>query len=722
MTTTEPRAATSEQPRPGEHDEPWLARLARFSGRRRRTVMLGWLAVILLAAPLALTLSSALSGAGWEAQGSTAQTVRDELRRDFPAAGAEAAVVAYHQAEPIAQNPSGLRSLVASLRGAPGAASVVDPLSLPADAGMISPDGRTALVPVELAATRDADLPKSAGKLIDHVKTVALPAGATAKVTGEWAVWSDFNAENEHALHLAELVSGLPTLVLLFVAFGSAIAAGIPLLLAVAGIFVGWAALHLLNGGTPLSVWSMNFSMMIGLAVGIDYSLFIVSRYREEREDGFGPLDAIANTLSTAGKAVFLSALTVVLSLAAVFLVPVMVFRSMALGMILAVVATAAASLTLLPAVLIALGDRVLVSKEKDPDRGAEGRWARWTGMALKRPGRTLAAGLTLLLLLAGPALGMRLGMPGAHVVDKGASSRDGYDMVTAAFGPGAAAPIFITAPAADASTVIAAASADANVADARLAAPPAANGRVAIRVTPKTAVDDQQTSDLVGRLRGQLHTSVPGALVGGPAAQNHDLTAALTGTAPLAVAVIMIVAFALLLIVFRSLTIAIASLLLNLLGVAAAFGFATLVFQHGWGASLIRLDPQGFVDAWAPLFFFALLFGLSMDYQLFLLAAIKERYEATGDAQLAVREGIARTGRPITNAALIMIVVFVAFGVTGPIPPTELGITLALAVLLDATVIRMMLVPSLLGLLGERSWWLPAWLARRLPNVRFTH
>ena len=145
-------------------------------------------------------------------------------------------------------------------------------------------------------------------------------------------------------------------------------------------------------------------------------------------------------------------------------------------------------------------------------------------------------------------------------------------------------------------------------------------------------------------------------------------------------------------------------------------------MFQHGWGASLIGIEPQGFVDAWAPLFFFALLFGLSMDYQLFLLAAIKERYEATGDAQLAVREGIARTGRPITNAALIMIVVFIAFGVTGPIPPTELGITLALAVLLDATVIRMMLVPSLLGLLGERSWWLPAWLARRLPHVRFSH
>ena len=209
---------------------------------------------------------------------------------------------------------------------------------------------------------------------------------------------------------------------------------------------------------------------------------------------------------------------------------------------------------------------------------------------------------------------------------------------------------------------------------------------------------------------------------MGGPAAQNHDLTAALTGKAPLAIAIIMAVAFLLLLVVFRSLAIALSSIALNLISVGAAFGFASLVFQHGIGASLIRIHPQGFVDAWAPLFFFALLFGLSMDYQLFLLAAIRERYEATGDTKLAIREGIARTGRPITNAALIMIVVFIAFGVTGPIPPTELGVTLAVAVLLDATVVRMMLVPSVMGLLGERNWWLPKWLGRILPKIHFAH
>jgi RND superfamily putative drug exporter len=241
-----------------EHDEAWLARLARFSGRHRRGVLAVWLVAVLALAPLALTLTHSLSGAGWEAQGSTAQHVRDELRRDFPQANAEAAVVVYHQATPIAADPAGLQTLITSLHGAPGSSSVVNPLTLPRSAGLVSPDGRTAMVPVGLQAVRDAQRPESAKKLIDHVRNVALPPGAQAKVTGEWAVWSDFNASNEHALHLAEVVSGVPTIILLLVAFGSALAAGIPLLLAIAGIAVGFGALNLLTHVTPLSVWAMN--------------------------------------------------------------------------------------------------------------------------------------------------------------------------------------------------------------------------------------------------------------------------------------------------------------------------------------------------------------------------------------------------------------------------------------------------------------------------------
>ena len=698
-----------------------LGRIGRSSARHPRRVILSWAIVVLASAPLAITLGSALSGAGWDAQGSTAAQVRADLRENFPQLGAEAAIVAYRQPTPIADDPEGLATLVAAITGSSRAGTVVDPLAQPASAGLISADGRAALVPVVLLADEDADLPESAGALMSTVAAVQLPEGAEADTTGEWAVWHDFNETNEKALQRAELFSGLPTLILLFIAFGSAIAAGIPLILAISGISVGFAALHLGTNLMPLSVWSMNFSMMIGLAVGIDYGLFIVSRYREERADGKNAMDGITATLTTAGKAVFLSALTVVLSLAAIFIVPIMVFRSMALGMILSVVATAAASLTLLPAVLVAMGDRVLDARgHKNADRAAEGRWARWTARAMKRPGWTLALGLGFLLLLAAPALGMRLGMPAAGVVDKGEQSRDGYDAVIENFGPGAPAPMFAIVPADQADAVVALALSDSGVVDARIVTE--ADGRMVVRITPATTVDSTETSDLVERLRGGLSSTAPDAELGGPGTQNTDLTSALLDNAPIAIIAIMLVAFVLLLVVFRSWVIALTSIIFNLVSVAASFGFATLVFQHGFGAGLIGIEHQGFVNAWAPLFFFALLFGLSMDYQLFLLAAIKERRDATGDARLAVREGIARTGRPITNAALIMIVVFIAFGVTGPIPPTELGITLALAVLLDATVIRMMLVPALLGMLGERAWGLPAWLDRRLPNIDFSH
>jgi RND superfamily putative drug exporter len=723
--TTPPSAAlpADHEPSAPPDERAWFSRLAAWSVRHRRAVIATWILAALAAAPLALTLNGALSGAGWEAQGSIAQQVRDELRRDFPALGAENPVVIYRQRTSIAAHPAGLQTLVRSLRQAPDTRSVADPLTLPAAAGLIARDGRTAIVPVDVIVHSDADRPVAAGALGEYVAGLRLAPGARAEVTGEWPVWSDFNKVNESALHKAELLSGLPSLVLLFLAFGAAVAAGIPLLLAVAGIAVGWAILHLLTGVMPLSVWSMNFSMMIGLAVGIDYSLFIVSRYREERVEGKDAIAAIENTLSTAGKAVFLSALTVVLSLAAVFLVPVMVFRSMALGMILSVVAVALASLTLLPALLVALGDRVLITRGKqDPDIVAESRWARWTGLALRRPGTILAIGLVVLGAFAAPALGMKLGMPGARVVDRGNTSRDGYEMLVASFGDGAAAPVFVTVPAADASTVVRVTRSDAGVVDARVVSEPASTGRTVVRVTGSTPVDSSRTADLVDRLRTQLAGEVPAARVGGPAAQNRDLTDVLTSTAPVAIGVILIVAFLLLLLVFRSIAIAITSILMNLLTVGAAFGFATLVFQHGFGSGLLGIESQGFVDAWAPLFFFALLFGLSMDYQLFLLAAIRERYEATGDTNLAIREGIARTGRPITNAALVMIVVFIAFGVTGPIPPTELGITLAMAVLLDATVVRVMLVPATMALLGERNWYLPKWMDRLLPHIRFSH
>ncbi len=722
-TVIDPPTPVEHEPSHDPDERALFSRLAASMARHRRAVILVWLVVTLAAAPLAITLTKALSGAGWDAKGSTAQQVRLELRADFPAMGAESPIVVYRQATPIADEPAGLRALISDLATGPRVASVVDPLAMPPEAGLISRDGLTALVLVEQQVGDDKERPEAAGELGDFVGELTIAQGATVAVTGEWPVWADFNRMNEEALHKAELLSGLPTLIMLFVAFGAMLAAGIPLILAIAGIATGFASLHLLSLISPISVWSMNFSMMIGLAVGIDYSLFIVSRYREERVEGKDAVKAIENAMSTSGKAVFLSALTVVLSLAAVFLVPVMVFQTMALGMIISVIAVALAALTLLPAVLVAMGDKVLVRRgNQDPDIVAEGRWTRWTRASLQRPGRTLAVGLVVLGALAAPALGMRLGMPGARVVDPGNTSRDGYDMVVDSFGPGAAGPAYVTVDGADARRVIDVALATDNVVDARIVTAPAPTGRVVVRITPGTQIDESATADMVEALRGQLDAAVPSALVGGPAGQNHDLTQVLVHRAPYAIALILIVAFVLLLVVFRSVVIATFSILMNLLTVGAAFGFATLVFQHGYGAGLIGIEHQGFVDAWAPLFFFALLFGLSMDYQLFLLASIRERYQATGDTHRAIGEGIARTGRPITNAAIIMIIVFVAFGVTGPIPPTELGLTLAVAVLLDATVVRVMLVPATMALLGDKNWYVPKWLQKILPHVNFSH
>lgn len=700
-----------------------LGRLGLWATIHRRAVVIGWLLLVAVAAPLAITLTGVLSGAGWDASGSESEAVRQELRSSFPDFPAEAAIVVVHQNDPISTNRTGFDAVLADLDSATSATVIFDPLAQPADAGFVSADGQTVLIPMSLVGTEDADLPESAGELIDYVNELDIPEGMTVNVTGEWPMWSDFNETNEQALHKAELLSGLPSLILLFLAFGSAIAAGLPLLLAVAGVAFGFGTLYLLGSAMPVSVWSMNFSMMIGLAVGIDYSLFIVSRYREERWNGKSADDAIETTMSTAGLAVLLSAISVIFSLAAIFIVPVNVFRSMAIGMILSISAVVVAALTLLPAVLHMLGDRVLTTRQSDRPRPAKIRLRdRWTEISLEHPKIALVAGGLLLGALIVPALGMRLGMPDARVVDAGRSSRDGYETLVAAFGAGAASPLYITVNSSEANQVLAAASERPEVVSTAIATAPNADGRVVVRVIPREGGSSTETMDLVSEMRGSLSSSAPSALVGGPASQNHDLTSVLTGRAPYAIGLIMIGAFLLLLVIFRSLMIALISVVLDLLSVAAAFGFATLVFQHGYGASLIGIDHQGFVDAWAPIFFFALLFGLSMDYQLFLLAAIREQYEHSENTILAVRDGIRRTGKPITNAAIIMMIVFIAFGVTGPIPPTELGITLAFAVLLDATIVRMVLVPAMLAMFGERTWWLPGWLERRLPHVNFKH
>jgi len=268
-TTTSPDHVKRREPSPAPDHRALFSRLAATMARRRRIVIGIWLVIVIAAAPLALTLTSALSGAGWDAKGTDAEKVRTELRNDFPALGAENPIVVYQQSTPIPSDPAALQSVIGALARGPRVDAVTDPLQVPADTGLISRDGRTALIPVQQQIGEDKDRPEAAGALASYVSSLPIPNGAQVEVTGEWPMWSDFNTMNEKALHLAELVSGVPTLIMLFIAFGALLAAGVPLILALAGIATGFAALHLLTFVSPMSVWSMNFSMMIGLAVGI---------------------------------------------------------------------------------------------------------------------------------------------------------------------------------------------------------------------------------------------------------------------------------------------------------------------------------------------------------------------------------------------------------------------------------------------------------------------
>jgi RND superfamily putative drug exporter len=463
----------------------------------------------------------------------------------------------------------------------------------------------------------------------------------------------------------------------------------------------------------------MNFAMMFAIALGIDYALFIVVRFRSALAAGQSPRDATVETMGTAGKAVFASALTVIAALLAVMLVPVPTFRSVPLGIVLAVLCVLAATLTLLPAALSAIGHRV--NRGRIRLRGAtdhrSARFGAWGSRLWSRPIPYGVAALAILLLLAAPVLGLRTGMPTVGVVPHDADSREGHTLLERAFGPGAPSRLQVVVPERDLERATAILKRDAQI--AMVTPAQRSGGRALLGAIPKAAEGTPELRSTIDRVRRELPAS---ARVGGPAAENRDVERALISRLPLVVGVIVGLGFLLLVALLRAPLAAAAAVLLNLLATAAAFGVARLVFQEGGLEQLLGFQSQGFVDAWAPIFFFAIVFALAMDYTVFLLATIKEAYSRTGDSREAVVEGLARTGRVINAAAAVMVVVFMTFALSGPLPPKEMGFILAVAVLLDATLVRLLLQPVVLRLLGPRAWWMPQRLDRVLPRVGLSH
>ena len=615
-------------------------------------------------------------------------------------------------------NDPGFRAVISNVERTLKADSAVKSVIAPSPGVSISRDGHTAIVQAGAAKSSNG-MVKAAEKV--KGKLAALSGnGVQVHLTGASGMWSDFNTANRNAMMKSEVISWPVTLGILLLAFGSLVAAGLPLMLTMVGLASAAGLLYLGTLVMPISIWAMNFALMFALALGIDYALFVVHRFRGAL---FGhklsAIDATAVTMDTAGKAVLFSGITVLISLSAVMLVPSPAFRSMSLGIMLAVVFVLAATLTLLPAVLARIGPKVdkLALPWAHSGEHRSARFAAWGERLWRQPVRWGIIAAAVLVGLALPVTQLKTAMPSIKVVPTSDASYIGYQQVQRAFGPGSTGPLQIVTPASQAAQVATIARGDRGV--AALMPTQTANRYALITAIPTQDPSNPAVGQTIDRLRAELPA---GTLIGGAVAENHDLQAALSAKTPLVIGVVLALGFLLLLIALQAPLLAAVGVLTNLLATGAAFGVAKWIFQDGAAHSLLGFTPQGFLDAWGPVFFFAMIFAISMDYTVFLLSSAKEHWDRTHDAREAMVGGVAHSGRVIFAAGAVMVAVFLTFALSGPLPPKEMGIILGIAVLLDAALIRLLLLPVLLRLMGKWAWYLPKWAHRVLPNVTFGH
>ena len=713
--------APDQQPdaRPTSRSGP-LGRVGMWVTDHARLVTVVWLLVIVGLGAFAPRVESELSGAGWQANGSDSVAARELAQEHFGGNASSAIQVVVTSPDGPVTAGAGKQVLAEATRMLEADPRIADVIA-PQAGATLSEDGRTAVLLAGAGADTN-EMVRAADDLKAPLQELSAQ-GIEVNPTGASLLWSDFNEANLDAMLASEMYSWPVTLAILVLAFGALVAAGLPLILTLSGLVASAGSLVLINHFVPVSIWAMNFAMMFALALGIDYALFLVVRYRAARMGHHtSAREAIAETMDTAGKAVLLSGATVLISLSAVMLVPSPSFRSMAGGIMLAVVFVLAATLTLLPLVLFKLDHRInkLALPWVHSGEHRSSKFAAWGERLWKRPVVFGLASLVVLLALAAPVLGLKTAMPSIKVLPDDASARVGYDLVQDAFGEGAPGTLQVVVPPSDAKAASQVLANDSGIAGA-LPAQPSSDGSdyALIAAVPTVDPSDPALSETVDRLRADLPAS---AVVGGAAVENLDLKTQLDDSTPLVIGVILALGFLLLLVALQAPVIALLGTLASLLSTAAAFGVARLVFQEGIGADLLGFESQGFLDAWAPVFFFAMIFAIAMDYTVFLLASAKEHYERSGDPHEAMVGSLAHSGRVIFAAGAVMVAVFFTFALSGPLPPKEMGIVLGVAVLLDAFLVRLVLLPVLLRLTGRAAWWSPRWLTRVLPEIRFSH
>jgi RND superfamily putative drug exporter len=604
-----------------------------------------------------------------------------------------------------------------------------------AEAGPISPDGRTGLVQVRFDEPPEK-LPTATVERVMDVSGEAESGGLRVELGG----YPVEKAERQEAS--SESVGLVAALVILLIAFGSALAAGLPLVVAGVGLGVAMAGIWLMANVLQVPDFGVQLATMIGIGVGIDYSLFIVTRFRSALAEGRSPREAVVVAGTTAGRAVVFAAVTVVISLFGLVFMGRDYLWGVAAASSLAVLVVAFASATMLPALLGFAGrsiDRLRLPWFRHDVDGRRTLSWRWSRVMQRRPLLAGSAALVVLLVLAAPATDLRFGMPDAGNGPTELTSRRAYDLMSDSFGPGSNGPLLVAVDlgdtggtggavgAGDPASVVDRLAADVQATNGVAAVlPPAVNeaGDAAVlSVVPTTGPQDEATEDLVHTLRDDvLPAAVEGtdakASVGGTTATLIDDSEQTGGRLPVLIVGVVVLSFLLLMTAFRSLTVALKAAIMNLLSIGAAYGVMSLAAGGGWFGDLIGISEATPVPAWLPMMMFAVLFGLSMDYEVFLLSRVREEYVRTGDNRTAVADGLARTARVITAAAAIMVTVFGAFVLEDAVFLKLAGVGLATAVFVDATVVRMVLVPATMELLGDRNWWLPGWLDRILPHV----
>ncbi|WP_322752759.1 MMPL family transporter [Frankia sp. Cas3] len=686
--------------------ERFLDILAGFVARRRLLFIGVWLVLFIVAVPLAATQTSRLSGSGWDVPGSSAALAMERLK-EFPGREGEPLAV-FVQGTNNAAVDDRLEEVATELRRYPRLLS----------GGPVQrfDGGRAALVP--LRAVEQERIFDFAAEL--RRALVADRAGVSTRVVGEAAMWSNFQEVSRKQAVRAETVSFPLMLLILLAAFGTLLAALTPIALGLVAVAVTGAAIYFLAGSFEISIYVTNIASMVGIGVAVDYCLFVVASYRARLRAGCDGGEALRGAFASAGTAVVYSGATVIVSLASLLFVNVNAIRSMAAGAIIVVGVAVLATATLLPALLALAGPRIERLRIRFPQcirrrhvqrrhvqrrltDGDGGFWVGWAGMVMRRPVAFLAAGVAVLLLAASPLLSIHTRNGALDQLPPDAEVRLATGQLTALAGPGALGMMELVVSGKEAADRIAA---DVGRLDgvAAVAPPVAFAGHYLVEVTPAADPESDQARALLATV-----TALSGkdADIGGTTSFEVAMDRAIFGDLWKIVLFILVFSYLVLIFLFRSVLLPLKAVMMNILSVGVAYGVLVAIFQWGW-LDWLGFSSPGYIDSIVPVLLLAIVFGLSMDYEVFLLTRIRERYLAGADNATAVGQGLAASARTITVAALIMVTVFGSFAFAGGTSPRELGVGLATAILVDATIVRLVVVPAMMKLLGDWNWWFP--------------